>query len=272
MAMGSVRCWGANHLGQLGDGTTTTRLTPIDVPVFLDPMTVVDISAGESHSCALASDGAVRCWGSNYAGELGNGTTSTSATPIPVDVSGSFFRTECPTLVPNVNTTFLLSNGYAAGSIATFTATAGFDLEGSATLTCLAEGAWTGPPPTAGPIPLVVPGVGTVVEGDTGSTELHIPVTLTSPSASTVTADWQSLFGPGVEPPAPAEPGTDFEAASGTVTFPPGATETTIQLAVHADTIDESDEWIVTAFGNPTNAQIGGYWGLGFGIVADDDA
>ena len=82
---GAVRCWGSNAYGELGDGTTSIQsLVPVGVVGLASG--VAAVSAGGAHSCAVTKAGAVRCWGANFHGELGDGTTTGSA--VPVDVVG----------------------------------------------------------------------------------------------------------------------------------------------------------------------------------------
>ena len=81
LADGTVRAWGVNSSGQLGDGTTTARTTPVPVSGLGG---VVAIAGGYDHSLALLTDGTVRAWGWNYYGQLGDGTTTSRLTPVPV--------------------------------------------------------------------------------------------------------------------------------------------------------------------------------------------
>ena len=81
LADGTVQCWGANANGQLGDGTTTDRLTPVLVSGIT---TATSVSAGALHNCAMLADGTVQCWGGNGKGQLGDGTTTSSNIPVQV--------------------------------------------------------------------------------------------------------------------------------------------------------------------------------------------
>jgi alpha-tubulin suppressor-like RCC1 family protein len=84
METGAVKCWGENASGGVGDGTNINRNTPVEVPGLEAGVKALDAGAG--HTCTLMSDGSVKCWGWNPAGQIGNGTRTDSR--LPVDVSG----------------------------------------------------------------------------------------------------------------------------------------------------------------------------------------
>lgn len=79
----NVFCWGSNSSGQVGDGSFTDRLQAVRV-LRLPVQSIVQVSAGGLHSCALAMDGSAYCWGNNAAGQLGDGTMSNRWRPVMV--------------------------------------------------------------------------------------------------------------------------------------------------------------------------------------------
>jgi alpha-tubulin suppressor-like RCC1 family protein len=87
-ANGAVLAWGNNASGQLGDGTTTPRITAVQVSGLGPGSGVVSIAAGNTHSLALKSDGTVVGWGNNANGQLGDGTTIQRTVPVQASALG----------------------------------------------------------------------------------------------------------------------------------------------------------------------------------------
>ena len=81
---GQVVCWGDNHYGQLGDGSTEDRPAPTPVAGLTH---VTALSAGEYFTCALLEDGHVMCFGRNDQGQLGDGTTEDRPKPTRVHIN-----------------------------------------------------------------------------------------------------------------------------------------------------------------------------------------
>jgi alpha-tubulin suppressor-like RCC1 family protein len=78
---GEVYCWGHNGFGQLGDGSTSSRTTPVKVNTA---QTFKALASGSYHTCGLTTAGETYCWGRNDFGQLGDGTTLNRATPVKV--------------------------------------------------------------------------------------------------------------------------------------------------------------------------------------------
>ena len=89
-------CWGYNSTGQLGDGTTTTKYVPTLVSGGYTYKSIAVngyYSNGYGNTCAIALNGNAYCWGYNNNGQLGNGTTTQSTTPVLVS-GGITFNTQ----------------------------------------------------------------------------------------------------------------------------------------------------------------------------------
>ncbi len=80
---GQAYCWGENSVGQLGNGSTESSMTPVAVSGGLR---FTSISAGWDHTCGLTADNDAYCWGRGRYGRLGNGSVENSM--IPTAVSG----------------------------------------------------------------------------------------------------------------------------------------------------------------------------------------
>lgn len=83
-------CWGYNSDGELGNNSTTQSNVPVAIYTagVLSGKTIIDISAGGYHTCAVSSDGGAYCWGYNYDGEIGDNSTNDSSIPVAVNTDG----------------------------------------------------------------------------------------------------------------------------------------------------------------------------------------
>src|SRR5437870_4911015 len=88
-ANGGVLAWGDNSSGELGDGTTTKRHTPVPVSGLGAGSGVVEVVAGGSHGLVLKRDGTVLAWGNCTSGQLGEGTNGKASAPTRVTGLGS---------------------------------------------------------------------------------------------------------------------------------------------------------------------------------------
>jgi hypothetical protein len=116
---------------------------------------------------------------------------------------------------------------------------------------------------------VVLPGSGIVAAPTSGTIDLAVSVTLSTASALPVTVQWATRFIPGLGANpylGPQAPLSDYTPSSGTVTFAPGDTSALVHIRVNGGS-SSPDEFILVSFSTPTNARMGGFWGLGFGII-----
>ncbi len=127
---GTVWAWGNNYFGNLGDGTTNDRLTPVQVhgehnTGFLTD--IVAISASQYHNLALRSDGTLFAWGRNNCGQLGDGTFTdkhypvrVNSLPLSIDYRQNLPENITMLVYPNpFNSSVAITVSYSAGVVST---------------------------------------------------------------------------------------------------------------------------------------------------------
>lgn len=88
---GTLWGWGTNTSGKIGDGTTTTRTSPVQIGSGTN---WAKVSAGTSHSVGIKTDGTLWAWGSNSNGRLGDGTTTTRTSPVQIGSDNTWIQVE----------------------------------------------------------------------------------------------------------------------------------------------------------------------------------
>lgn len=85
LADGAMYCWGYNYYGQMGNGTNVDVQVPVavDMSGVMAGKTITAMAMGNGHFCAIA-DGEAYCWGYNYNGYIGDGTTTNRSVPVKV--------------------------------------------------------------------------------------------------------------------------------------------------------------------------------------------
>ncbi len=298
---GGITCWGYNAAGQLGDGTLVARLTPVEVLGLPGSMTTV--ATGQDHTCALTEAGGMLCWGGGVAGQLGDGTSQNRLNPTGVvglssGVVGMTLGTRHTCALTDAGAVSCWGYNmygpvgpdaglYSAAPVAVVglssgvVSIAGFYLHNCALrntggVTCWG---WNWGTRFGGSlvdvaispvVPVVIAGTVAVLEGGTAPSTMAVPVSLSSATRATVSVRWTTLFVPGAAGDQ-ADPASDYVPVSGTVTFAPGEVAKTVSVTVNGDTLVEPDEYVVVSFHDPTNAVMGGFWGLGFAVITNDD-
>lgn len=96
---GTLWSWGRNNLGQLGDGTTVNKSSPISI--VNGGTNWKKVSCGQTHALSIKTDGSIWSWGYNAFGELGDGTTVNKSSPVQIGTSVDWFMVSAGFGSPN---------------------------------------------------------------------------------------------------------------------------------------------------------------------------
>ena len=106
---GSVACWGINFEGQIGSDSEIGSPDPVFIEGYNSSHKAVSIRSGTYHSCAIDTNGDVRCWGQGTEGQLGDGSSSNSLIPVNVSLPNGVKAIDVA--LGNEHTCALLTNG-----------------------------------------------------------------------------------------------------------------------------------------------------------------
>ncbi|MGQ0823729.1 MAG: Calx-beta domain-containing protein [Actinomycetota bacterium] len=237
--------------------------------------TAIAVSAGWVYTCAILDNGTVRCWGTNGSGQLGYanttviGDTETPDTAGPVDLGAG--RTATALAAGALSTCALLDDGTVrcwgeggGGHLGYGNTTDIGDNEAPATVGPVVLGG------TLASVDTLGGSDATVNEGQSGTTNVSLPVTMSRAAPWPVTVAYTTTN-------ASAKAGADYTATSGQLTFAPGATSATVTVPILADTRHEGSETFTITLSSPSPAvtladatatvtisddDLGGYWML----------
>jgi chitinase len=221
------------------------------------------VSAGSAHACALRTDRTVACWGDDTEGEasppggtfaaVSAGTNNTCGlkTDRTVACWGRNLEGES---TPPAGTFVSVAVGYLASC----------GVRTNSVFQCWGQNdALGGAMGTSVNLPRLAIGDASVVEGASASRALKFTVSVGKATLVAVTAHYATVSGTALA-------GSDFDAASGTVTIPAGSTSAAVAVAVNGDTVVEPNEIFTVKLSSPTGPAILGK-STGFGTIINDD-
>lgn len=284
---GSVRCWGFGGGGQLGNGSTATSTTPVVVTgVGSFPMAV---TAGGNHTCAILTTKEIRCWGANFAGQLGNGTNVNSSVPVstvrlpgaPTGVQARpDFASATVSFTPPADNGNTEVTGYrvvsSPGGVVATGATSPITVSGlsnSTTYTFTVQAitpVGTGPASAASNavtpsnVPFLEVLDASVVEGNSASKLATFTVRRFGNTSGTSTVKYATANGTAVAP-------GDYTAKALTsLSFSAGQTLKTVSITVKGELAVEPDETFLVNLSAPVGASI--FDSSGTGTIVNDDS
>ncbi|MBX7185156.1 MAG: hypothetical protein K1Y01_08450, partial [Vicinamibacteria bacterium] len=270
---GEAMCWGSNSRGQLGDGTTTDRLTATKVSNFPG---VTSIKAAFSHTCALNDEGVIKCWGSNSTGQVGDGTTTSRSLPTPLLIGQSMTFVP-PSWLPLGVSTPLVASSTSGLPVAFDTWTPSqCTISGNAVVAVApglcgirasqgGNGGAAAAPQLLRVIqaaPLISVSDATVLEGSSGPTFAVFTVSLSGATTQPVTAMFATADMTASSP-------ADYAAWSGPITFAPGEISKTVTVEIVGDSVAEPIEYMSVHLSAVNGAIAGRIAALG--AIVDDD-